>query len=314
MQPPHHDLELLHGALGRRGVPHIRGEAGQRVVAPVVRQPGTGQPPLADGLVHRQQLDGGHSQVGEVAERSVRAQSQVRSAEVRRDIRVARGEALDMDLVEDRLVPWNPRVPVASPREGRVHHRGEGGERRAVPRVRGQIARGVVEGIPVDRVAPAQGAADAFRVGIENHLLRVEAVTRRRVVRSAHAIAVRLPRPDVGQVAVPHEIGPFRERDARRLPRRLRAVEEAQLHLVGMLREDREVDAGPIPGRPERVRLAGPDLHGTLDDSARSGRKCHRFTRRRRQGAGIPQVAVADREHRRCGIRLPVVAADHRHH
>ena len=186
---------------------------------------------------------------------------------MRRHVRMACREALDVHLVDDRVVPRNPRSLVIAPFEGGIENRGQRRERGAVARVRLQVALGMVHSVSVHRVVPAQGAADPLRIRIEDHLGRVEAVPGARVVRAAYPVAVQLPRPDVEQVAVPDEIGPLRQGKTSGLSRRVGAVEEAQLHLLGMLREDREVDTLSVPGRAERVRLAGPDLHGTRPGS-----------------------------------------------
>ena len=205
VQAPNHRLELFHAAFRRRREPCVRSKVRQRVVAPVVRQACPCQPPLAGRLVYRQQLDGRHAQVREVADRRVRGQPQAGSAEMRRHVRMPRREALDVDLVDDRLVPRSPRVRVVAPFEGRIENRGQRRERRVVPAVRRRVACGAVDGTGVDRIVPAQGAADSLRVRIEDHLGRVEAVPGARLARAAHPVAVQLPRPDVGQVAVPDE-------------------------------------------------------------------------------------------------------------
>ena len=268
VQPPNHRLELFHRAVGRRGEPHVRCEPGQRVVAPVVRQAGAYQAPLAGRLMDRQQLDGRHPEILEVADRRVRGQGRVGSAQMRRHVGMARREPLDVDLVDDRLVPRNPRwLVIVTPFEGGIENRGQRRERGAVARVRLQVALGMVHGVSIHRVVPAQGAADPLRIGIENHLGRVEAVPGARFVRAAYPVAVQLPRPDAGQIAVPDEVGPLRQRDARLFLRRVGAFEEAQLHTLGMFREDRDVNAGPVPGRAERVRLPGPEPHGTRPGS-----------------------------------------------
>ena len=64
-----HRLELLHllAGLARRGVVVVRREVADRVVAPVVAQAALQQVGVVDELVHRQQLDGGDAELGEVA-------------------------------------------------------------------------------------------------------------------------------------------------------------------------------------------------------------------------------------------------------
>ena len=88
---------------GRRRVALVRGEEADRVVAPVVRQPAVGQEPLGDVLVHRQQLDRGDAEVAQVPGRRLVREARVGAPDLRRDVRVARGEPLDVHLVDDRV-------------------------------------------------------------------------------------------------------------------------------------------------------------------------------------------------------------------
>lgn len=81
-------------------------------------------------------------------------------------------------------------------------------------------------------------------------------------VRSMNAVAVALPGPRVGQVAVPDEVGLLGQPDS--LLAVPIGVEQAQVDGVGVLAEDREVDARSVPGGAERVRVATPDSHGHL--------------------------------------------------
>src|SRR5918999_1716893 len=56
VQPLHHRLELADRVIGRAEA-DVRGEEGDRVVAPIVDQAALDQVPLVDVLVDRQQLD-----------------------------------------------------------------------------------------------------------------------------------------------------------------------------------------------------------------------------------------------------------------
>jgi hypothetical protein len=78
----------------------------------------------------------------------------------------------------------------------------------------------------------------------------------------ADAIAIELARPETGYIAVPDEVGPLAQLQG--LPRDggRRMIEEAQLHAVGVLAEEGEVDPGAAPGRAQRIRLARPDATG----------------------------------------------------
>ena len=97
----------------------------------------------------------------------------------------------------------------------------------------------------------ADVAVQRLGVGVDQQLVRVEAVAVLRVVGAVDAVAVELPGPHVGQIAVPDLVGVFGQRDAVGLAPAL-LVEEAQLDLGGIGGEQREIDAAAIPRRPAR--------------------------------------------------------------
>ena len=207
-----------------------------------------------------QQLDRGHAEVLEVLERRLGGQPGVGAAQVLADVGVGHGEALDVRLVDDRVRERGPRRPVALPVEGVVDH-DRLGHRGGVVLVVGLevgvlVAVGDV-GQDVGVVLPVDGALDRLGVGVDQQLVGVEAVALVGRVGPVHAVAVALSGADPGQVAVP-----VSARRAGHLDPRLLAVvvEQAQLHALGVLGEDREVGAVAVPGRAERERPAGPDF------------------------------------------------------
>src|SRR5581483_2076904 len=108
------------------------------------------------------------------------------------------------------------------------------------------------------RVAPADRPGDRLRVRVEEELRGIEAMPVRRRVRAVDAIAVELPRTDVRQARVPHELVLLDERNARLLGRVV-GREEADLDARRVLGEDREVDTLAIPARAEGVGPSGKD-------------------------------------------------------
>ena len=165
------------------------------------------------------------------------------------------GEALDVDLVDHAVVERHARRPVVRPVEVRADDHRLGHERRAVGVV--ERALGVLEAVGEERLVPAHLAVDRHGVRVEQQLRRVAAHAAGRVVRPVDAVAVALPGPDVGRVAVPDPRGHLGQRRAR-----LRAVgvEQAQLDELGRLGEDREVGADAVVARAERERLSRPEL------------------------------------------------------
>ena len=158
---------------------------------------------------------------------------------------MARREALDVDLVDDRLVPRSAQWPVGAPGEGgvddeRLRHAG-----RAVAPVHRQVGVGVADLVAEQRVAPAHGAVDGAGVGVEEQLGRVEAVTGGRLPWPLHPVAVAETRPRLRHVDVPDAFRPLGHGH----PRLAVAVEHAQLDGGRVLGEEGEVDARPLAHR-----------------------------------------------------------------
>src|SRR4051812_33698780 len=89
----------------------------------------------------------------------------------------------------------------------------------------------VVEAIAEARLRPVDLPVHCLRIGVEQQLGGVAALTLCRVVGAVYSIAVQLARLDPLEVAVPDERVDLRELDAGLL----RAVEQAQLDAFGDL-------------------------------------------------------------------------------
>jgi hypothetical protein len=274
VQRLHHPLELAH-LVARRRVERVRREVADRRVAPVVRQPAAGEEALVDDVVHRQQLDRRHAERLEIRDRVLAGETAVGPAQILAHTGPKLREALDVELVDDRLLPRRPRPDdlIVLPLERRVDHDRLRHRRRRVGRVDGEVSvlrAGAGHVRERARRTPVDGAVDRLRVRVDQQLRGIEAVPRQRLVRAVHAIAVALPRPDARQVAVPVERGPFVQLDAL-FP--VVAVEQAQLDALGVLREEREVRAGAIPLGAERERVARPDsaIRHLRDGSGEAG-------------------------------------------
>ena len=247
MQRVHHRLELVYlpargqaawsaGADGG-GVPVVRGEEADRVVAPVVRQPPAEQERLRHVLVHRQQLDGGDAEVLQVRDRGLVTEPGVGTAQLRRYIGMAHGEALDVDLVDHRVRVAVPGPAAVLPVEGRVHDQAP----RHVPGgVEG--ARGVrVVHVVAEHLGPERDrSADRPRVGVEEQLGRVAAQALGRVPGPADPVPVRLARSHPGHEGMPDVGVVVPQRDLRF---RAVLVEQAQGDAVGDAGRNREVRA-----------------------------------------------------------------------
>ncbi len=202
----------------------------------------------------------------EVLDDRLAGQARVGAAQVLGHVGVAHGEALDVGLVDDRLVPGDAGRPVVAPVEERVDHDRPGHERRAVGRVGGAV--GTAVGCEVERrVVPLHLALDRLGVGVDQQLGRVGPQALLGLPRAVHPEAVALARLHPRHVAVVDEGGDLREDEPL-----LGAVvvEQAELDLLGDLGEQREVRAVAVVGRPQRERLAGPEVHGRSSLGGRS--------------------------------------------
>src|SRR5215475_9297161 len=104
--------------------------------------------------------------------------------------------------------------------------------------------------------------SDLTQVGagirIEQQLVGIEAVSRRRLIWPVNPEAVRCAGAHTGKVAMPDLIGVFRQRDALQLAVAFR-VENADFHLGRIRRKYGEIGSASIPGGTARMRMAFSD-------------------------------------------------------
>lgn len=93
-------------------------------------------------------------------------------------------------------------------------------------------------------------------------------------------IAVAFARTEPGDVSMPHEGGHFFQLDAGLAL----VIEETELNGLCLLGEQREVDAGTVPGGTQGRRRSGPYLHRPADYPAPLGGRC---------GAGVTLRAMS---------------------
>src|ERR1700730_17797243 len=99
----------------------------------------------------------------------------------------------------------------------------------------------------------------SLRIGVEQQLIRIEAVPLLRLVGTVHAEPVNSAWRHSGQITMPYFVGVLRLIDPRRLALAAIVV-ETNLDAAGMRREQREIDAFPVPGGAQRVRQPFPGL------------------------------------------------------
>jgi hypothetical protein len=197
MQPLDHGLEFDAGA-GARGVARLRGEIGERVVAPIVPEPLLDEAPVVDEGVHRQQLDRGDPEVDQIVDHRRRAEAGVGAAQPDRQIGMAFGQAADVGLVDQGLGPGHPRAAIAAPGECRVDDAAFGHRARVVPAVERQIPARAADPVAEMGIGPAQRAVQDPGVGVDQQLVGIEAMAAARLVGAVHPVAVQLARRDLG--------------------------------------------------------------------------------------------------------------------
>ena len=177
-------------------------EEADRVVAPVVRQAALDEVVVLHELVHRHQLDGRDPELLQVLDHHGVGQRGVGAADLLGDVRVGHGEALDVRLVDDRLVVGRARVAVVLPVEERADHDRLHHVRGAVELV--ALLR-VLEVVAEQRLVPVGRTLDRLGVGVEQQLGGVAPLPLRRVVGAVdpEAVALARPRPGAGSRARP---------------------------------------------------------------------------------------------------------------
>src|SRR5262249_13544359 len=108
--------------------------------------------------------------------------------------------------------------------------------------------RGRPHRIAKEDLVAAYPASHRFSVGIEEEFGRIEAVAVMRRIRPIDAIAIALPRLELGHIPVPHRIGAGGERQTQPLIRTLWGVKEAEVDARSMGGEQGEIHPRAIPG------------------------------------------------------------------
>src|SRR5258706_21327 len=277
MQRLPHRFKLGEPAVAAR-VAHLGGEVADGVVAPVVGESLLHQVMVVDEGVHRHQLDRGHAEAAQMLEDGRSGERGVLAAQSLRHVGMLHGESLDVQLVDERVVPRRRRSAIFAPGERGIDDLALRHAEGVVALVWREVFALAADAVAEMTIAPAQVAHDRLGVGIEEKLLRIEAKALRWIVRALDAGTVEKPGARVGQIAMPHLVGLLAKLDALYFAAPL-GIEQAQLDAFGLLREEREVHALPVPGRAQRMGPPRPDgrTHSTgfegprADGSSRSG-------------------------------------------
>ena len=240
----------------------MRGEEADRVVAPVVghaRASATRR--LGEELVHRQQLDRGDAEVVEVADHGAAAEPGVRAAQLLGHLVVQLGEALDVQLVDDRVAPrgcsrWSS--PSQSKSSWTTTDRGIDGRRVAV------AARERVAGV-VGQRSPGRASTSPVIARAYGSSSSLAGLNRRPCVgvpRAVDAEAVALARPG-RRAAAPCQTPRVCSVSWCRVSAAV-VVEQADPARGRLGGVDREVRGLRRPGRAELLVVARPDRGGLV--------------------------------------------------
>src|SRR5688572_21238270 len=167
-------------------------------------------------------------------------------------------ESAYVRLINNRVLPRDEVLsPFAVPVEVRIDHYALRYERRAVSRIEAEIFVFVPDGVAETGVVPLQRAGMGPRARVEQQLVGVEAMSCIRLVWPVHAVTVDGAGADVAHVSVPDLVRKLRKDDALAFGLAVR-IEQAELDLRGVSREEREVRPGPVPHRATRKGHAAP--------------------------------------------------------
>ena len=212
------DCALQPDHAGRPEIARLGREIGERRVAPVVAQSLLDKEAVVGEGMDRQELDRGDAELDEMLDHGRVAEGVIGAADRLRHSRMELGQALHMGLVDDGVGQRAARRAVVAPVMGRVLDDAFRHHRRAVAPVGGEVAAVRAHAIAEQRIVPADAAEELARIGIDQELVRIEAVAVARVVGSVHAIAVELARAKALDIDVPDLVRAARQRDAVGLP------------------------------------------------------------------------------------------------
>ena len=120
--------------------------------------------------MHRHEFHGGDAEPLQVFHARAGGKTRIGAAERWRHFGMLAGEPLDVEFVDDRIVPRSARRSVVAPGESGIHHpafRHIGG---AVAFVPDKILTGVAHPVAEEGVAPVEGSPEGFGVWVEKEL------------------------------------------------------------------------------------------------------------------------------------------------
>src|ERR1700693_1118737 len=117
-------------------------------------------------------------------------QSRVGAAQIGRYLRMQHREALDVQLINDRLVPRDVQLGIVAPVKKRIDDYALWDEGRAVAIVAAQVPFGMTDRVAEQRIVPAEEPVDRLSIGVDQQLRRIETLPVVRIVRTIDPIAI----------------------------------------------------------------------------------------------------------------------------
>src|ERR1700691_5349901 len=115
-------------------------------------------------------------------------QSGVGAAQIGRYLRMLHRKALDVQLVNYRLVPRDVQLGIVAPVEERIDDHALWDEGRAVAIVAAQVPLRMTDRVAEQRIVPAQEPVDRLGIGVYQQLRRIETLSIVRIVRPMNPI------------------------------------------------------------------------------------------------------------------------------
>src|SRR4051794_6061070 len=112
-------------------------------------------------------------------------------------------QSLDVGLIDDRVFPRDRWSAVLPPRECRVNDDALGHSARVVPSIKRQVGACAAGAISEMGIAPDEAPRELFGIGVDEELVRVEAVSALGLVAAVNPIPIELSRRYIVQIAVP---------------------------------------------------------------------------------------------------------------
>src|SRR5689334_21872502 len=132
---------------------------------------------VGNELMHGHQLDRANAKSLQIIDHLRTSERCIGAAQLRGHGRMAHRETLHMELVDNRLVPWNRWRYVIAPAECRIYHDAFRHVGSAVAIVRRKICFAVANPITEQSIAPTHRPGNCFGIGIEEKLRWVATMT-----------------------------------------------------------------------------------------------------------------------------------------